>query len=293
MLYSMTGYGAAEAQVDETIYKVELRSLNSKVLDLNIKMPLHLKSYEGGLRTLLAELLRGKVDVIISEEKNLSEKSSSRLNVPLMHHYHQQIQQFMVESGIENQNVLQAILGLPNVIEEDTGDLDIEKIKSALAQALVEAMRKLTDFRKTEGVSQLEDLKNRLQDIEQSISEIQKYEPERIERVKQRIEQELKNLPSDIQVDAGRLEAELIFYIERLDINEEKVRLKAHIEHFREVMLDESQIEKGKKLTFITQEMGREVNTIGSKANHAEIQKLVVLMKDSIEKIKEQSYNIL
>lgn len=294
MMYSMTGFGSGEAQEGDILYKVELRSLNSKVLDLNFKLPHQLKSHEGSLREVLSELIRGKVDVLVIEEKSSSsEVSSMQLNLPLMHQYHQQLKQFVTESGVGDSDILSAILSLPNVIRENTTEVDQEAIGKALIQATTQAIEKLVEFRKKEGQSQFQDLNEKIQNIEGCIPQIIKFEPERIERIRLRIDNELKNLVEKVTVEPGRLESELIFYIGKLDISEEKVRLDAHINYFKEVMQDTSLKEKGKILVFITQEMGREVNTIGSKANHAEIQKIVVTMKDNIEKIKEQVYNIL
>lgn len=294
MMYSMTGFGSGEAQEGETLYKVELRSLNSKVLDLNFKLPNQLKTHEGSLREMLGELIRGKVDILITEEKSSSEEvSSMQLDLSLMHQYHQQLKQFVAESGVDDSDMLRAILSLPNVIRENTTEVDQEAVNKALEQATKQAIVRLVEFRKKEGESQFQDLQEKIQNIEVCIPKIIEFEPDRLEKIRQRIDNDLKNLTDKITVEPGRLEAELVFYIGKLDISEEKVRLDAHINYFKEVMQDASLKEKGKILIFITQEMGREINTIGSKANHTGIQKLVVTMKDNLEKIKEQVYNIL
>lgn len=294
MIYSMTGFGAAEGRMGNTLYKVELRSLNSKGLDVNIKLPNHLKFHEGVLRTLLNELTRGKVDVQVLEEKTPDpNETSGILNIPLMHQYYRQLKQFTEEAGIDPPDILRAILSLPNVVMENVQAQDQEKIAEILSETILSAIKNLNEFRKTEGLSQYLDLENKLNSIQECISQIAIYEPERISKIRERYEKELKNLSIEVSADSGRLEMEMIFYIEKLDINEEKVRLAAHINYFREIIQDKSLRDKGKKLGFLSQEMGREVNTIGSKANHAELQKLVVLMKDDIEKIKEQVNNIL
>lgn len=294
MIYSMTGFGAAEGRVGNTLYKIELRSLNSKGLDVNLKLPSHLKFHEGVLRVLINDLIRGKVDVQILEEKNTDpDETSGVLNISLMHQYHRQLKQFTDEAGIETPDILRAILSLPNVVVENVQTQDQEKIAEILSETMVSAIKTLNEFRKTEGISQYQDLEDKLNSIQNSISQIAVHEPERISKIRERYEKELKNLSTEVSADSGRLEMEMIFYIEKLDINEEKVRLAAHINYFREIIQDTSSKDKGKKLGFLSQEMGREVNTIGSKANHAEMQKLVVLMKDDIEKIKEQVNNIL
>lgn len=294
MIFSMTGFGAAESRMGNTLYKVELRSLNSKGLDVNIKLPNHLKFHEGALRMLLNELTRGKVDVQILEERTPDpDETSGVLNTPLMHQYYRQLKQFTEEAGIETADILRAILSLPNVVVENIQTQDQEKIAGVLSETMSLAIKNLNDFRKTEGFSQYQDLEDKLNSIQQCISQIAIYEPERISKIRERYEKELKNLSVEVSADSGRLEMEMIFYIEKLDINEEKVRLASHISYFREIIQDTSLKDKGKKLGFLSQEMGREVNTIGSKANHAELQKLVVLMKDDIEKIKEQVNNIL
>ncbi len=294
MIYSMTGFGAAEGKMSNSLYKVELRSLNSKGLDISFKMSNHLKSLEGILRPVLNSLIRGKVDVQIVEERSADQVDTSGvLNIPLMHRYHEQLKSFVQDAGIENADLLRAILTLPNVVAESNAETDQEELAGVLAVAVQKAIDKLYEFRASEGLSQKQDLEDKLTNIQNCIAQIAVYEPERILKIRERYQKELKNLSIEVAADSGRLEMEMIFYIEKLDINEEKVRLSAHINYFREIIDDNSLREKGKKLGFIAQEMGREVNTIGSKANHAEIQKMVVQMKDDLEKIKEQVNNIL
>lgn len=294
MIYSMTGFGAAECNIANTVYKIEIRSLNSKGLDLNLKLPNTLKIFESSFRPTLNEILRGKVDVMVMEEKSSStQESGMELNLPLMHHYHAQLQQFAQESGVDDEDMLKAILSLPNVIIEANKEIDQEELLSQLNNALSTAVGKLQNFRKLEGANLKIDLEKNLLQIEQYLHQISTHEPERLNRIREKIDRELKNISQEVDVHSGRLEMEMIFYIEKLDINEEKVRLASHIKYFREILDDTTTIDKGKKLGFLSQEMGREVNTIGSKANHSEIQKLVVLMKDDLEKIKEQVNNVL
>lgn len=294
MIYSMTGFGAAECKIANTVYKIEIRSLNSKGLDLNLKLPNHLKFLEGSLRPVLNEIIRGKVDISINEEKsNATPEVGVELNIPLMHHYHLQLQQFVQESGVKDDDMLRAILSLPNVIHEVKNDVDQEAILQSVQTSLAEAVVQLQNFRKQEGANLRVDLEQKLLQIEQYLLDVATHEADRLTRIRERITRELKNLSQEVDIDPGRLEMEMIFYMEKLDINEEKVRLASHIQYFRDILAENATIEKGKKLGFLSQEMGREINTIGSKANHSEIQKLVVLMKDDLEKIKEQVNNVL
>ncbi len=288
----MTGFGSGEAKAGKTLYKVELRSLNGKTLDINVKLPVHLKLHEASVRKALAEIVRGKTDAVVTEEKG-EESAAVQLNLTVMQHYYAQLEQFARENKTDTSGMMKAILALPNVISEQSAEENPEEIKQALVQATQAAVHELFMFREKEGESQYRDLEEKVSEIESCIPQIEQFESGRIERVRQRIMQEISNLEPDIQTDAGRLEQELIFYVEKLDINEEKVRLQAHINYFREVMQQNSTNEKGRKLSFITQEMGREINTIGSKANDSDIQKIVVGMKDNLEKIKEQTFNIL
>lgn len=291
----MTGYGSGEYRLNNTLYKIELRSLNSKSLDINFKTPNSLKPLESHLRNQLNELIRGKIDVQINEEiTNESEdKNSSILNVSLMHQYNEQLKKFTEDAKIDGADLLRAILILPNVIKDTNQSNNTEEITLALVSALKNAILQLNDFRGKEGLSLEKDIEENLQNISIFLSHISEHEPNRITRIREKFDREIQNLKSDYDIDSGRLEMEMIFYIEKLDINEEKVRLSSHIEYFKEILSDTSTIEKGKKLGFLSQEIGREINTIGSKANHAEIQKSVVLMKNELEKIKEQINNVL
>ncbi|MCO5231244.1 MAG: YicC family protein [Chitinophagales bacterium] len=294
MVYSMTGFGAATSKYNHLVYKIEMRSLNSKSLDINIKLPNELKFHEGELRNLLNDLIRGKVDVMVNiEETSISNENNSQINTHLLLQYYNELNSFIEEHQIQNHQILNTILGFPHIIADNSSLQDTKAIGNILSETIKSAILLLVEHRKTEGLSQEQDLEDKLKNIASFLSQISIYEPLRINRIRERYENELKNLSQDIKADSGRLEMELIFYIEKLDINEEKVRLSSHIEYFREILKDTSTIEKGKKLGFIAQEMGREINTIGSKANDADIQKFVILMKDDLEKIKEQVNNIL
>lgn len=294
MVYSMTGFGAATSKYNHLVYKIEMRSLNSKSLDINIKLPNELKFHEGELRNLLNDLIRGKVDVLVNiEETPILNENNSQINTHLLLQYYNELNSFVQEHQIQNHQILNTILGFPQIIADNSSLQDTKAIGNILSETIKSAILLLVEHRKTEGLSQEQDLEDKLKNIASFLSQISIYEPLRINRIRERYENELKNLSQDIKADPGRLEMELIFYIEKLDINEEKVRLSSHIEYFREILKDTSTIEKGKKLGFIAQEMGREINTIGSKANDADIQKFVILMKDDLEKIKEQVNNIL
>ncbi|MCO5233029.1 MAG: YicC family protein [Chitinophagales bacterium] len=294
MVYSMTGFGAATSKHENLFYKIEIRSLNSKSLDINIKLPSELKFLEAELRNLLSTLIRGKIDVLIQIEENIfSNEANHLINTPLLLHYYNELNLFIKENKIDNLQLLNTVLGFPHVILDNITHQDQKAIVNALSEAIKEAIHLLSEHRKTEGISQYQDLKIKLKSIETSLAQIAIFEPLRIAKIRERYESELKNLIQESEANPGRLEMELIFYIEKLDINEEKVRLNTHIEYFREILNDVSSIEKGKKLGFLAQEMGREINTIGSKANDSDIQKQVILMKDDLEKIKEQVNNIL
>ncbi len=295
MIFSMTGYGSGEYRLNNILYKIELRSLNSKSLDVNLKSSNSIKAFEGLIRNQLNELVRGKVDVQINEEISVEgeENKTSILNTDLMHQYHQQLKKFVEEAKIDGADILRTIMSLPNIIKDTNETNDVEAISSALTIALKKAILQLQDFRIKEGLSLEKDIEENLENISLSLSHINEYEPSRIERIREKFDKEFQNLKKEYDVDSGRLEMEMIFYIEKLDINEEKVRLNSHIDYFKEILADTSTIEKGKKLGFLSQEIGREINTIGSKANHAEIQKSVVLMKNELEKIKEQVNNVL
>jgi uncharacterized protein (TIGR00255 family) len=295
MIFSMTGYGSGEYRLNNSLYKIELRSLNSKSLDINFKAPNSLKPLENQLRNQLNELIRGKVDVQINEENNneTEETKASVLNIPLMHQYHEQLKKFTEAAKIDGADLLRSILTLPNVIKDTNEANDMEAISLELSTALKNAILQLKEFQIKEGLSLEKDIVENLENISLSLKQITEHEPNRITRIKEKFDKEIQQLKNEYDVNSGRLEMEMIFYIEKLDINEEKVRLASHIEYFKEILADNSTIEKGKKLGFLSQEIGREINTIGSKANHAEIQKSVILMKNELEKIKEQINNVL
>ena len=290
MQKSMTGFGKAEVMVAGKKFTAEIRSLNSKQLDLSIKTPAVYRNLENEIRAMVAKsLVRGKVDVAVSVATTEVEPTS-RIDKETFKAYMNQMTDALQYAGVEvdYSAVVASVMKLPNVIQSDAMDVSEEE-KSAIITAVEGAIEKLDAFRKQEGAILIADLLRRVDDIEQMRKEIVPFEAQRVEAVRQRIREGVEKL--GVEVDNNRLEQEMIFYIEKLDITEEKVRLENHCKYFREVANGEEQA--GRKLGFIAQEMGREINTTGSKANQHDIQKLVVKMKDELEKIKEQVLNIL
>lgn len=291
MLLSMTGYGKSNVRLGDKSYSVEIKSLNSKQLDLNFKIVADLREKELEVRKVIAEkLIRGKVELYFQEDK--SGGAMAGLNFNLLEQYYKQLQQFSAEKDIPlGDNIISAILRFQDINKSDAPTLN-EQDADALLNAVKNALNGLIQFRTDEG-SQLEkDLIERINVIQQYKNELSLYENARLEKLKIKLKQDLENFLQDDSIDKNRFEEELIYYLEKMDINEEKVRLETHCNYFLQV-LEESNMEKGKKLGFIAQEMGREINTIGSKASDASMQKLVILMKDELEKIKEQALNVL
>jgi uncharacterized protein (TIGR00255 family) len=298
MIKSMTGYGKAECSLSNVKIIIEVRSLNGKNADINIKTQLIPRDKEIEIRQLLAERLhRGTIDLFANYEQNGTENTKS-INRDVFKSYYNQVVELLAESNnifpIElekTRNELEltsAILKLPDIVEtkkQELSEVDWQNFSNAIAEAIAS----LDKFREKEGTILYADVTKRVALIESYVKEVEKYENERTEAIKERIKSRIAEL--QIQPDENRLEQEIIFYIEKLDINEEKVRLRQHCKYFMETIDKESY--PGKKLGFIAQEMGREINTMGSKANHAQIQQWVVKMKDELEKIKEQSLNIL
>jgi len=291
MIKSMTGYGKSVIAIQHQKLMVEIRTLNSKQLDINLRIPQIFREKEIELRTFLRERLqRGKVDFSISGEQ--SEKTVGPvLNKTLAYHYFTQLKEFAGEIGREDKEDYLAIISrLPDVfaVSEETVDNNDWDV---LMQAVADAINEVSQFRSHEGSVLEEDFRQRIATILQLLGEVDKFEQSRIDRVKERIIKNLNDNLTDMQYDKNRLEQELIYYLEKLDVTEEKIRLKKHCDYFLEVLGSEETV--GKKLAFVLQEIGREINTLGSKANDADMQKIVVLMKDELEKIKEQMLNIL
>lgn len=284
----MTGFAKQTCEAGEKRYTIEIKTLNSKNLDINIRIPATLHSKELELRSQLSRLERGKIDVFITEEN--TQNDSTTLNGDLLTSRFQQAQQLAQQLGCHETNLLQTLLTMPDLWASAT-DTDIPDSEwTLLSQAFDQAIDLVQQFRLEEGTILAADFVKHVDLIEQKLNAIPPYENERIDTAKERIRRYFAESAIK-EADPNRFEQELIYYLEKLDITEEKIRLQKHIDYFRQTM--ETEEGSGKKLGFIAQEMGREINTTGSKANHVEIQKLVVEMKDELEKIKEQLGNIL
>ena len=286
----MTGFGKAEVVVNGKTITAEIRSLNSKQLDLGLKTPAAYRELENDIRLLVSKrVVRGKVDLMVSVVST-EVATASRIDKPLFAAYIKQMNEALAYAGVDvdYEAIIPVVMKMPNVIQNDTAETSDDEKKAVMA-AVEGAIDRLDAFREQEGAILIADLLRRVDLIEQMRNEIIPFEAARTEAVRQRIREGIEKL--GVEVDNNRLEQEMIFYIEKLDITEEKVRLENHCNYFREVANNEEQA--GRKLGFIAQEMGREINTTGSKANQHDIQKLVVKMKDELEKIKEQVLNIL
>lgn len=291
MVYSMTGFGKAETNINGKIIQVEIRALNSKGFDANLRMPNYIRNKELSCRTILSEQLkRGKLDVFFNIQlpEHLAAHS---INQGMAKAYSAQILTLAKELNLSTENALELVLKMPNVMEVPEEELAEEEWK-AIENALQTACKQVSEFRSLEGAKTEEVFTNALTIIQQNLNELTQYEAERANTVKERIKKNIDAV-TDAPIDENRLEQEIIYYVEKYDISEEKMRLKAHIDHFLSLLDESGTIAKGKKLGFVAQELGREINTIGSKANHAEIQRHVVIMKDHLEQIKEQLANIL
>lgn len=286
----MTGFGRGEASLPTKKITVEIRSLNSKQLDLSVRMPSAYRQLEFDIRSVVQRTLqRGKVDLNVTVESSAVEGAGT-INREIFRSYLQQSVDALTFSGIDADYdaLVPAILRMPGVISSEPETLSDQE-RNALMSAVDEALHNIDAFRRQEGDILIKDLLDRVDKIETYKTEVEPYENMRRETIRNRIRENLAQLP--VEVDNNRLEQEMIFYIEKLDITEEKVRLSNHCRYFREVAASEQGA--GRKLGFIAQEMGREINTLGSKANESNMQILVVKMKDELEKIKEQVLNIL
>lgn len=290
MILSMTGFGKAVVEINDKKITAEIKSLNSKQLDLTVRIPQQYRECELPLRSLVAsELERGKVDLVISTESNIG-ISKSVINKELAEEYKAQITELSQELGIPHpEDWYSVILRMPDIMKTEMPDMD-DAEKVALNDAVSNAIKELVAFRTQEGNRLELFFKEKIENIQQLLNEVPKYEQERIEKIRGRIVDALEKLKNE-DYDKNRLEQEMIFYIEKLDITEEKLRLQNHLDYFLSTM--ETGHGQGKKLGFISQEMGREINTLGSKANHAELQRIVVRMKDQLEQIKEQVLNVM
>ncbi len=292
MIQSMTGFGKATAAYNTKKINVEIKSLNSKTLDLSTRIAPLYREKEMEIRQYIAKSLeRGKIDFSIWIEKDAS-TDATPINSALVQNYYRQIKKISAETGIpEPTDWYNTLLRLPDVTTKtDVEELTDEEWEAA-RNAICEAVNHLVDFRKQEGAALQKKFTEKVDNIQALLASIEPYEKSRVEKIKQNIVNGLQQIPN-VEYDKNRLEQELIYYIEKLDISEEKQRLANHLKYFRETMNEEGHC-VGKKLGFIAQEMGREINTTGSKSNQAEMQNIVVKMKDELEQIKEQVLNAL
>lgn len=290
MIKSMTGFGKGEAVYGDKKFRVELRSLNSKQLDLSIKIPSKYRAIEAEVRAIITrEIQRGKVDCFVSFESCVAE-TSAHINREAFAAYAKELREVCAANSVtaDGDSFLSIILRMPDVITSEEQEVNDDELKAILT-ATMQAVEQLNAFRVQEGAILIADLFKRIELIEQYRHEVEPFESARVDVIKNRIRENLEK--HALEVDNNRLEQEMIFYIEKLDITEEKVRLDNHCAYFREVANEEDA--PGRKLGFIAQELGREINTMGSKSNEANMQRLVVKMKDELEKIKEQVLNIL
>lgn len=289
MIKSMTGFGKATVESGDKTITVEIRALNSKSADISLRLSSGLRNYELELRNELSKQLeRGKIDLSILVESNTAE-TPVEINIALAKAYHTQLKKLAAELNEPLEDSIQSILKFPDVMKSERKETDENEWK-LIKGCLNEAIKQLNEFRDTEGKSLQKDFEDRLTKIGTHLEEIKKMDLHRITTIKDRIRGNMADVIGKEKIDENRFEQELIYYIEKLDINEEKVRLKTHLDYFLDTCKENS---PGRKLNFISQEIGREINTIGSKANDAPMQKFVVLMKDELEKIKEQANNVL
>jgi len=282
----MTGFGKASLQLPSKKITVEIKSLNSKGLDLNTRMSSIYREMELGLRNQISQLLeRGKIDFSLYIEIT-GEETSSKINVPIVKGYMNQLKE--VNESADETELLKMAIRMPDALKTEREEID-EKEWQEIQKVINQALENIVQFRKDEGASLEKEFQLRIAKIRSLMTEAVAYDAERVATVKTRLRNALDELK--VTVDENRFEQELIFYLEKYDITEEKVRLENHLNYFIETLSGNEA--NGRKLGFITQEMGREINTMGSKSNHAEMQKLVVMMKDELEKIKEQVLNVL
>lgn len=286
----MTGYGKSVVAYKGKKINVEIKSLNSKQLDLTTRVAPLYREKDMEIRQLIAEsVLRGKVEFCIWIEKDVATETAP-INTALMQSYYNQLQAFAEQNQLQGIDWMQALVRMPDVLSKTEVEVLDDEEWAIARQGICEAIQHLVDFRTQEGAALKKKFDEKLDNIEQLLTSIEPYEKARVEKIRTRIVDGLKQIP-EAEYDKNRLEQELIYYIEKLDISEEKQRLTNHLRYFRETMAD--QPGQGKKLGFIAQEMGREINTTGSKSNQAEMQNIVVMMKDELEQIKEQVLNAL
>ncbi len=290
MIRSMTGFGKAQLSLERGTIIIDIRALNSKQLDVNMKIPLFLREQESEIRNMLSSTLeRGKIDVLI-QLKNSGIKSSSEVNTEMVLQHFEKLREVKDRLSLSNDVLFSEIMKMPDVFGDAENKID-DAEWDLIRKSIQEALESADDFRRNEGAGLKIELISRVESIEHHLESISRFEDERIQTIRLRLKSKIDELLRQDSGSTERFEEEMIYFLEKLDISEEKQRLGAHCKYFRET--SEHVNSQGRKLGFITQEMGREINTIGSKANHSEMQKVVVLMKDELEKIKEQLNNIL
>ncbi len=292
MIRSMTGFGKTEFEVGNKKITLEIKSLNSKQLDINTRIPAMYREKDIEIRRLISEMLtRGKVDFALYID-NLGAESTSRINTSIVKDYYRQLSDVYQELGLEvNGSIMDSIMRLPETVKMVYDELD-ESEWLVVRENLTKTLEELNKFRDQEGLALKTDIVANIANILDLLKQVEPFENQRMENVKAKITDSLDALQLNGNVDKNRFEQELIYYMEKLDINEEKVRLANHCSYFAETMMDEPE-PSGRKLGFIAQEIGREINTLGSKANESNLQRIVVQMKDNLEKIKEQVLNVL
>lgn len=286
MIQSMTGFGKATLQLQNKKVTVEIKSLNSKGLDLNVRMPSVYREMELSLRNEISQKLeRGKIDFSIFIEST-AEQTTNKVNVPIVKNYIEQLKEVFYDGN--DTELLKMAIRMPDAMKVDREEID-QNDWVEIQEVIQEGLANILNFRQAEGLSLEKEFLLRIANIRQYMNDALALDPERVKAIKDRLQTAIAELK--VNVDENRFEQELIYYLEKLDITEEKVRLTNHLDYFLETINGKEA--NGRKLGFITQEMGREINTMGSKSNHAQMQKLVVMMKDELEKIKEQVLNVL
>lgn len=287
----MTGFGAGKAESENLKVGVEVRCLNSRSLDLMLKPPAVFREIEQDIRQRAGTaLVRGKIEIRITPEfKRIT--GTGRINKALAKAYHQEMKELSVELNEPQANIMESLFRIPDIFKTEDDTVDEADVKACM-DALNEALAKVDGFRRKEGKNLEEDILLRISNIEAGLQRVPEFETERMNRIRGRITDHIQNLQTETAYDKNRFEEELIYYLEKIDITEEKVRLASHLKYFREMAASPAE-DAGRKLNFLSQEIGREINTLGSKANDADLQRIVVDMKDDLEKIKEQLLNIL
>jgi len=291
MLQSMTGYGKAEGNYQNKNITIEIRALNSKQSDINLKLPSTLKEKEIELRNKISDhLARGKISCLVLYQITGQDQAAT-LNQAVIKNYIKQIKRISEDMRIDfDSRLLQTALHLPEAFEKEEEELKQEEW-NVVWQTMEQALQEVVRFRQQEGKAIENDFRERIEALKRFLQQIDPHEKARVERIREKLQEKLKSYRNNFEVDQNRFEQELVYYLEKLDITEEKVRLENHFSYFLELITQEEPV--GKKLNFLTQEIGREINTIGSKSNDFEMQRLVVQMKDELEKIREQVMNVL